>query len=220
MFSDINIFDILIQYICLLFSLCVHEASHAKTAELCGDNTARFMGRITLNPLAHIDPIGTVIMPLLMITTHIPLIGWAKPVPVNPRNFRNMSRGNILVSLAGPASNLLLVIVFTFVLRVLILFFDHVPGIFSVSVFEPMLHVMVLMLSINLALTLFNLIPVPPLDGSHLLYEIIGPKGQQFMDQIGPYGIIVVFLFGGKLISGPFLALLNLIIGFALGGHG
>ena len=220
MFSDINIFEILVQFVCLLFSLCVHEAAHAKTAELCGDNTARFMGRISLNPLVHIDPIGTVVMPLIMLATNIPLIGWAKPVPINPRNFRHRSRDSILVSLAGPASNLLLVIVFAIILRLMVVFTDATPGAHSLSIITPFFTLAYMMVILNLVLMLFNLIPIPPLDGSHLLYEIVGERGQRVMDQIGPFGILIVFLLGGRLIGGPLNTLLSVIMQFVLGGHG
>ena len=186
------------------------------------------MGRISLNPLAHIDPIGTVVMPLLMLATGIPLIGWAKPVPVNPRNFHNRSRGNILVSLAGPASNLLLVVAFAIILRLTVVLTDADPRAViaafvnpshAVAAVNPLLLIASMMVIINLILMLFNLIPVPPLDGSHLLYEIVGERGQRVMDQIGPFGIIIVLLVGGNLIKGPLYALLNLIIQFVLLGQ-
>ena len=99
--------QMLASYLVLLFSLSFHEAAHALMANRCGDPTARLLGRATLNPLAHIDPIGTVVMPMLMMLSNVPfLIGWAKPVPVNPRNFHNMRRDNALVAAAGPGSNL------------------------------------------------------------------------------------------------------------------
>ena len=147
----------------LLFSLSVHESAHAWTALKEGDPTAQERGRISLNPLVHIDIIGTVVMPLLMIFTGVPLLGWAKPCPVDPRNFKNVRRGQIIVSGAGPVSNLILALLFTagpFVaLRV-------IP---EPSPTHPVLLLLMTGVQLNVILAIFNMVPLPPLDGSHIL---------------------------------------------------
>jgi Zn-dependent protease len=185
---DNALLAILIPYVCLLFSLCVHEAAHAAMANRCGDPSARLMGRMSLNPIVHIDPIGTVVMPLLMMLTGIPyLIGWAKPVPFNPRNLKNMRRDPVLIAMAGPASNLVLALIFVFVLRLLMMF----PASQALSVAGELL---VYMIMINLLLMLFNLIPVPPLDGHYVLHYFLPPAGQRVLEQIGPFGIIIAIV--------------------------
>jgi Zn-dependent protease len=157
---DLNLLFIILPAI--LIALTVHECAHAWVAFRLGDPTARDAGRLTLNPLPHLDPIGTL---MLIVTTMSGYgsFGWAKPVPVNPYNFTNLKRDDILVSLAGPASNILLALVFGYTLRLLpgsllapgILFFFHIS------------------IAINIGIAFFNLIPVPPLDGSHILASLI-----------------------------------------------
>lgn len=200
---------VIVQYICLLFSLCLHEASHAAMADRCGDPSARFLGRVSLNPLAHIDPIGTVVMPLLMISTGIPLIGWAKPVPVNPGNFRNIRRDQVLVALAGPGANLVLAVAVAILLRIGILL-TSVSDLQELIV-SPVLGFGFNLVLINLALLAFNLIPVPPLDGSWVLHYFLPPSGQRALEQIGPYGILLVLFLGRPLLAVPFSLLFTLL---------
>ncbi len=151
----------------LLFSITVHEASHAWMANRCGDDTARLMGRMTLNPVPHIDPIGTILIPGIMILMSITmqgtpaLLGWAKPVPVNPLRFKNYHKGEILVSLAGPAANLIVLFAALIICRVMLQ--ANVPTDSQIFLF------FVSFMFLNLLLFLFNLIPIPPLDGSHVL---------------------------------------------------
>ena len=208
----------LVQYVCLLFSLCVHEAAHALTANRCGDPTARLMGRATLNPLAHIDPIGTVVMPLLMMTTNIPLIGWAKPVPFNPRNLHNMRRDPALIALAGPMSNLLLAVTAAVMLRIVVMTTDLAPNP-SLIYANPVSMVLFSLVVINLLLMLFNLIPVPPLDGGHIIYPILPPGGQRVIEQIGPFGILIAFFLANKVLGLPFALLLKSILVFVYWGQ-
>jgi Zn-dependent protease len=198
--GNINPSEILLQYLVLLFSLCFHEAAHAAMANRCGDPTARLLGRMTLNPLPHIDIIGTVVMPLVMMLTNIPyLIGWAKPVPVNPRNFRDMRRDDILVSLAGPGSNLLLALTSILTLRILVIA-GQMTG--SMEILKgPVGLFLLFMITINLLLMVFNLIPIPPLDGHHVLYQYLPPQGQRVMEQIGPFGLLLIIFIAGPILS-------------------
>lgn len=182
--------QVVIQYVCLLFSLCFHEAAHAYMADRCGDPSARLMGRISLNPLAHIDPIGTVVMPLLMFVTHIPyLIGWAKPVPFNPRNLKDIRLDPVWIALAGPASNLILGVIGMLVLRVAVM-------IMGAQILDTglVLDTAFTFIMINVVLMVFNLLPIPPLDGHHVLHYFLPPGGQRALEQIGPFGIIIVLV--------------------------
>lgn len=218
MFGNIDFATVLPQYVCLLFSLCVHEASHALMADRCGDPSARFLGRATLNPLAHIDPIGTVVMPLVMMSTGIPfLFGWAKPVPFNPRNLRNIRRDPALIALAGPLSNLVLAVFFAFVLRGVVMISGVAPDAGVVSTLFTIVFMMVL---INFALMAFNLIPVPPLDGSHLLYAVLPEGGKRALEQIGPFGIIIAIFLAQPLLGTPFRIVQGAVLWFAFAGQG
>lgn len=193
---DIDLAHIILTYTCLLFSLCVHEAAHAAMANYCGDDTARHLGRLTLNPIAHIDPLGTVILPLLMLATGTGLIfGWAKPVPFNPGKLNNVRRDPVLVAMAGPASNLLLALLFVFFARIL----SMAIGIEAIPVllFEFLFWIVLL----NFILMVFNLIPVPPLDGHHILNYFLPPEAQRFMARIGPFGILIAILVARPLLD-------------------
>ncbi len=176
-----------ISYLCLLFALCVHEAAHALTADWRGDPSPRLMGRVTLNPLSHIDPVGTVLIPLAMIFLSGGfLIGWAKPVPFNPVNLKNMRRDPVLIALAGPFSNLLLALAAAVALRiaVMVMGFEGLSG-------HPLALLLDRFILINLVLMIFNLIPVPPLDGHFLLHYFLPPAGQRVLEGIGSFGIII-----------------------------
>ncbi|MBX7258589.1 MAG: site-2 protease family protein [Candidatus Hydrogenedentes bacterium] len=198
MSNDEIVFKIL-WFVCLLFSLSVHEAAHAAIASRCGDPTGRLLGRVTLNPIPHIDPIGTLVMPLIMIFTNVPfLFGWAKPVPFNPRNLRHPQRDPVLIAIAGPLSNLLLALLTIFILRIAFLFFG-VEAVYD-SLFFKLADTMMIL---NFILLLFNLIPVPPLDGGHVLYYFLPESGQRFLDQIGPFGILFAIFVGSRFIEKP-----------------
>ncbi len=168
----------------LIFSIVVHEFAHGWVARTQGDNTAAMLGRLTLNPIPHLDPMGSVLVPGLLAAVGAPILGWAKPVPVNPRNFRNYKRGDILVSLAGVASNLALAIICTLLLAVAIRTLG--PG----SVVVMMLRYGIL---INFLLMVFNLLPIPPLDGSHVLYHFLPPALGARYRELGQYGMIILF---------------------------
>jgi Zn-dependent protease len=199
------------EFILLLFSLSVHESAHAWTASRLGDQTARMLGRVSLNPMDHIDPIGTLLIPALMIFG--PLIGlgflggyifgWAKPVPVISRNFRNFKRDDMLVSLAGPASNLMLAFIAFLGYAAVLLSESHLPEGVSPSITQQSLEMLCnIAMQLNLTLCIFNLLPIPPLDGSHVLRNVL------------PYGAVRVF----DSITGPLSYLLLIFVGRAVLG--
>ncbi len=193
-FLNENVLMIAVSYVAFLFSLVVHENAHGWTAERFGDPTARDLGRITMNPLPHIDPMGTVILPLASAIWQIPLLGWAKPVPVNSANLRNPVVQNAYVAAAGPASNLLLALATTIVWIIVELLFAHVPGL-AVSGERSHLFFNTLcfaMIRVNCVLALFNLLPIPPLDGHWILMRYLPPGPREALASIGPYGFFIL----------------------------
>jgi Zn-dependent protease len=186
--------SIFFQVIVFLFAISVHESAHAWMAWKLGDPTARMLGRVTLNPIKHIDPIGTVLLPLLALFYHFPMIGWAKPTPVDPRNFQHHVRDDILTSVAGPVSNFLIATASIIALRFLAMF----GGANSIS--EPLVLLLWLSMSINVLLGVFNLIPVPPLDGSHVFRHLLPEPLRRAYDMIGIFGLLLLFVAGGPVI--------------------
>jgi Zn-dependent protease len=168
----------------LILSLSFHEAAHAWSANRLGDPTARLLGRLTMNPLAHIDLIGTILFPVVAYISGLPLIGWAKPVPVNPVNLRAPRRDFAIVAAAGPASNMLLATGGIVVLYVLAT--GEVTGAWHIAFLRYFVYM-------NVLLAFFNLLPVPPLDGGNILAGLVSEEGARVLDRVRPYGIFVLY---------------------------
>lgn len=209
--------DLILYLPVLLFSVVLHEYAHGWQALKEGDDTAYMLGRLTLNPLPHIDPFGSVLLPVMLALLNSPfMIGWAKPVPVNPRKYRNYKAGDIRVSLAGIVVNLGLAVIATLLLVVFIRLADVVPSLSpSLEVLGRMMQYGIL---VNLILAFFNLIPIPPLDGSHVLYHLLPPRlGMQYR-QLQRYGmlILIMLLMVGRPIFGVLMAPAWLLYNFAM----
>jgi Zn-dependent protease len=221
------------EFAILVFSLSLHEASHAWMASRLGDQTARMLGRVTLNPVKHIDPLGTILIPLVML--FLPgygqfLIGWAKPTPVTTRNFKNVRRDDILTTLAGPGSNVLAAFIAMIALIVMLKMSPagaaavHQavggggidPGMMASSpALFPMAIIFYLGLVLNLFLAVFNLLPLPPLDGSHIFRYILPYNALRYYDRMGMISLVLMLFFGAPLVMffvGPALGLVNAIL--------
>jgi Zn-dependent protease len=213
--SHIDIVGVVFQLIAFLFAISVHESAHAWTANRCGDPTARMLGRITLNPARHIDPVGTIVMPLIALLTGFPVIGWAKPTPVDPRNFRNPVADDILTSVAGPISNFVVAagtVIFMFVIAktsveghglVSMMPINYrlgIAGLGGTSFLIPVTLFLYELMLINVILGVFNLIPVPPLDGSHVLRHFLSEPVRRVYDAVGIFGLLALVYLGGNLL--------------------
>ena len=206
-----RIVEILYQMIAFLFAISVHESAHAWTASRCGDPTARMLGRVSLNPIRHIDPIGTIVLPLIAAYRG-GLIGWAKPTPVDPRNFRHPVMDDILTSVAGPVSNFIVATGALLLLGGISLssVSGHTlvmglvggdNGASSDSALAPVAVLLFELMFINIVLAVFNLIPVPPLDGSHVLRHFLSEPVRMVYDRIGIFGLLALVYLGGGLLS-------------------
>jgi len=208
-----RIVEILYEMIAFLFAISVHESAHAWTASRCGDPTARMLGRVSLNPIRHIDLLGTIILPLVAAYQFRGLIGWAKPTPVDPRNFRHPMMDDILTSVAGPVSNFLVATVALLLLggisfssgsgHALVMgLAGGLGGAASDSALAPVAFLLYVLMIINIWLAVFNLIPVPPLDGSHVLRHFLSDSVRMMYDRIGMFALLaLVFLAPGFLNS-------------------
>src|ERR1700674_287666 len=203
--------DILFKLIVFLFAISVHESAHAWMASRRGDPTARMSGGVTLNPIKHTNPVGTVLLPLIALVSHFPVLGWAKPTPVDPRNFKNPVLDDILTSVAGPVSNFLVATAALIALALIKLssplgqqiVFGIPHGWISPemnSVLVPACLLLYELMVINVVLGVFNLIPVPPLDGSHVLRHFLSASALRIYDTVGVFALMaLVFLGGGFL---------------------
>jgi len=219
-FSPDQILQGAVSALVLVFSVVVHENAHGVAAERFGDSTARDMGRITMNPLPHVDPIGTVVMPLIAILTQIPLLAWAKPVPINPANFRNPIVHDSYVAAAGPLSNFLLAAGGTVLFVIVGLVFKHFPALGENGgnsfLFFQLLCVN--LIQINCVLGIFNLLPIPPLDGHWILFRFLPSRWSGALAGLRPYGffILIALLSTGilwRIIAFPVESMINGLIG-------
>lgn len=190
----------------LLLSLTAHEWGHAWVALKQGDDTAYMLGRVTMNPAAHVDPVGTLLFPAIAIGSGMPLLGWAKPVPTNPRKYRNYVRGDILVSIAGVCMNAVLAVCFALILWIMAAAtrsMATVPETVSIAAQMAVYGVIG-----NIGLIVFNLLPIPPLDGSHVFYHLLPPKWGAEYRRLYPFGFIILW---GLVLTGVLRVLVPLI---------
>jgi Zn-dependent protease len=224
--------DILFQLIVFLFAISVHESAHAWMASRRGDPTARMLGRVTLNPIKHIDPVGTVLLPVIAMLTHLPVIGWAKPTPVDPRNFKNPVLDDIMTSVVGPISNfivatgavLALILVSltsqlgsAIVHAIPVVYPSHLDILASQtdSFLMPVSLLFYELMVINIILGVFNLIPVPPLDGSHVLRHFLSPDVLRIYDTVGVFALMALVFLGGGILGRlifPVIGVFNYIL--------
>jgi Zn-dependent protease len=222
--------DFLFPLAILLLSVVTHEVSHGLMANYLGDPTAKYAGRLSLNPLRHLDPIGSVLVPGFLILTGLPVFGWAKPVPINPYNFRDQKYGSAKVAIAGSGANLFLATIFGFFSRLLPLeetikagittaFFERQTEVLSdllqTSFIAPIFLIFSLIVFTNILLAIFNLIPIPPLDGSHILFTFLPYSMEHLKITLSQYGFFILILFiflGGFRILSPIISGLYFLI--------
>lgn len=216
----------IISYVVFIVSASTHEYSHARSAYRLGDQTAYSLGRLTLNPFAHIDILGSVILPILAAFTGIPVIGWMRAVPVNPYNFKKPEKGQALVSFAGPFANLCIALLSLLVMRLLTIEISGVPLIYKLIValnvqnskiamtfFGTFVVMLWTFFLLNIMLMFFNLLPFPPLDGGWILRFLLPYKGKQLYDKVYPYGFLILYML---MFFGGLSKILGFINNFAL----
>jgi Zn-dependent protease len=196
--QDINFAQIFIDMSVLLFSLTVHEMAHAWTADRFGDPTARLLGRVSMNPVVHADPIGTILFPLISMVSGAPLLGWAKPVPVNLRYLGHPRRDYMLVAAAGPASNLVLALSGALLLALVPV---SPQTLDEANVSVPIAAILSKLITLNVLLAVFNMIPIPPLDGGNVLAGLLPISLADVFNRIRPYGFLVLY---ALVLSGAF----------------
>lgn len=205
-FSKEGLISFLYTLPALLFCLSVHEFAHAYTAYKLGDRTQKAMGRLTLNPFSHIDIVGFICIALFGF-------GWGKPVMIDDRNFKNKAAGNALTAFAGPFSNIVMAILFTIILKILLITGVILPTMNSV-VGSIILNMFILTIQFNVVFAIFNLIPIPPFDGSRILYFFLPAKGREYMYKIEQYSFVIVLVI---LVTGIGSKLVSPIVSFILG---
>jgi Zn-dependent protease len=220
--EELNIIQkIVVMALPLVFAIVLHEVAHGWVAEKLGDNTARSMGRLTLNPISHIDLFGTIIMPLMLfvLTNGKIVFGYAKPVPINPYNFKDPKKGMALSSIAGPGINLIMAMMFSLILRVVIPpFEDMVPKQSWDMIALPITLMLGYGVIINIVLAVLNLIPIPPLDGSRVVYWLLPSRPAAVYYRLEPYGTIILMgliMLGvlGKIMTPILRPILSLLLG-------
>ena len=226
MFQNLDPVDIFFQIIVLLFAICVRESARAFMADRLGDPTGKMLGRISLNPATHIDPVGTIVVPLILIFFSRGTFGWGKPVPVDNRNFKNAVRGDILCALAGPGANLLTA--FLAVVAIAVIYrgtaSGAIPTIGAAVIGQPLLDLFTRAIQINILLAVFNLIPLPPLDAAQVVRHFLSYDALQKFDQYGYIALMVVIfvlpLIGFNLVgilSIPFTIFFQTLLALFLG---
>ena len=196
-----RLFDLVLFYPLFLFSLSFHEAAHGLIAEKYGDNTARLMGRVTLSPFPHMDILGTVILPIVGIVTGAPVIGWGKPVPVNPYRLKgDIRRSSLWVAASGPISNVILAVAFALAVRGLIYLLPHMPnewlisGSSAASTIKIIFTILQMGVVLNLVLAFFNMLPMPPLDGGTVIRGILPESGLDHFDKFSRYSFLILLV--------------------------
>ena len=203
---------VLLSFPVLLLAFCVHEFMHAWVALKQGDDTAYQQGRVTLDPRAHIDPLGSIVFPLVGAFANAPIIGWAKPTPTNPSKYRNYKRGDILVSLAGVVGNLGLALLFAALHLVAMMVMRRMGATPLLVTVDNLFRVGV---DINVALIFFNLLPVPPLDGSRIIVHFLSARGAQTYAELSRYGVLILYgllFMGGFNFIGPLANAMNTVV--------
>ncbi|MDD8026936.1 MAG: site-2 protease family protein [Acidobacteriota bacterium] len=223
-----NPVEIAISLFVLLFAITIHEASHGWAAKRMGDTTAYDLGRVSLNPLAHIDPVGTILLPLILVLIGAPAFGWAKPVPVNPYRLRNPRRDNLVISAAGPAANFLAAAAAMICLLILkfaspgVRAFLQSPALYRAILpkgfypLEGLALILYFAVLINVYLATFNMIPIPPLDGSGIVMGLLSEKGAARYDKLRPYGFFIVLALLYLNILDVIILPLNVLISLLL----
>jgi Zn-dependent protease len=198
--AGLDFTQLLINFAVLIISLSIHEWAHAWSADRLGDRTARMLGRVSLNPAVHVDPIGTILFPLVAMISGVPLLGWAKPVPVNTLNLRQHWKEKFMViAAAGPASNLVLATGAAVALRVVI-------GVLGQPPVGPLIDFLQAVAELNVLLAVFNMVPLPPLDGGNVLAGLLRGSAATTFENIRPYGFLILY---GLMFSGMLWTLVN-----------
>ena len=234
---DLSTLNTVFVVVVLLMAISFHESAHAWMAARYGDPTAQLLGRVSLNPIRHIDIFGTIILPAMLIISHLPVFGWAKPTPVDPSNFKEPVKADIMTSVAGPASNFILMSL-GFVLTAAVMAFSSQgkaalddairlaimqekvvePG--TLSIVFPITLFLVNVIYLNLLLGIFNLVPLPPLDGSHVLMHVLPPEARRGYQTVGMLGLIALMFFGGKYLWMLIMPILGILFGLLARIHG
>ena len=212
-----SILNIALQLIAIFMAIVLHEVAHGYMALRLGDPTARTLGRLTLNPLAHVDLIGTILVPVVLAVIGAPLFGWAKPVPINPLNFRNPFKGMLFVALAGPGTNVALALSAALVYRLMRFLVDltltSAAPSFGTNLLSAIFQLLAYFVVFNLFLATLNMIPIPPLDGSRVLTYFLPTEGRRIMLSLERYGF---FIFAGLLYLHVFDGLFGVVYSLAV----